>query len=80
MVDYGQSIELVKAGSYVLVLDVRQTAQVNYENGPPTLASQLITRSFDISIGQAQKLSGSAKSRAWLQAVFREFSRMAQSS
>jgi hypothetical protein len=76
----GQSIELVEAGSYLLILDIRQTAQMNYEIGTPALASQLIACALYISIGQAQTLSGSTKPRARLQVGSREFSRLAQSS
>src|ERR1700730_6648953 len=53
---------------------------MNDEIRPSTLASQFVTRSFHISISQAEALTGSAKPRARLHVRSWKFSRVAQAS
>src|ERR1700674_714871 len=78
MVNHRQGIELIEAGSYVSIFDIRQAAQVNNEIGAPALAGQFITRSLHISIGQAETFAGSAQPRARLHFRCGKFSGMAQ--
>jgi len=64
--DDSQGVKLVEARRDVPILDVGETAQVNYEIWTSTLASQFITRSFNVAIGQTETFTSIPQARAWV--------------
>src|SRR5579862_5750887 len=78
VIDHGKSIKLVDAWSYISILNVRQTAQVNNEIGAPTLARQFIAGTLHVSICQTETFAGPAQPGAGLHVWSGKFSRVTQ--
>jgi hypothetical protein len=64
--DDSKGVKLVEAGRDVPIFDVGKTAQVNYKIGTSTLASQFITRPFNVPVGQTEAFASVPKTRAWV--------------
>lgn len=78
VVDHRKGVKLVETGSYITIFNVRETAQVNNEIGTAALASQFVTRSLHIAIGQSEAFAGPAQPRARLHFRRGKFSRVCQ--
>ncbi len=59
-----QGVKFVETWSYIAIFDIGEAAQMNNKIRSPTLASQLVTGSFDVPVGQAKAFASIAKSRA----------------
>src|SRR4029077_11596712 len=65
VVNCREGIQLVQAGHYIAIFDVRQAADVQNEIRPAALGCQLITGLFYLPISESERFPGLAQTQSW---------------